>query len=216
MGGAMLMFLCSTIGAASPGALIAPGPRELREAEAELEQRVLQAEAVGRAASRLQNAAFRADDPCDDGLLVRALAFAEVWRDAAQRARVQGDRAQRIAASKTLTPIMNEERTASIAELATRAQQQARAWFEFDRLEARRRTTCEEPLAEAPGLRSPTPVPSDQEGRPVAVWVLRGVLCPGGRSSTGVAVVSESVCVDVDSACSCDVAEVLPGAVLAP
>ncbi len=214
----MVILLSSVLGPAfaNPGAIIAPGPRELQAAEAELTERVLRAEAIGRAASRLQNAAFRAEEPCDGGLLTRARAFAEAWRDAAQRARVQGVRTLDMADSATLTPIMNEERRARVTDLAERAEKQAKSWFEFDRLEERSKVKCDGPMRPAAGLRSPTPIPDGQEGRPVAIWVLEGALCPGARRVRGVAVVSGPVCVDVDPACSCEPVEVLPGAALAP
>jgi len=216
----MLTIFWTTLGVpavfANPGAVIAPGPVELRVAEVELKTRVLHAEAIGRAASRLQNAAFLASDPCDDGMTTRSRSFAAAWRDAAQRARAQGDRTQRMAGSATLAPIMTAERIAQVEDLAARAIQQARAWYEFDRLEARSKVRCDEGLQAAPGLRSPNPVPAGQEGRPRAIWVLQGALCPGGRRARGVAVVSGDVCVDIDPACSCEPASVLPGAVLAP
>ncbi|MEO0605467.1 MAG: hypothetical protein AAF211_28810, partial [Myxococcota bacterium] len=167
-------------------------------------------------ASRLQNASFLADDPCEGGLLVRARAFAAAWRDAAQRARVQGTRTRAMADATTLVPIVSDERKATIDDLATRADQQARAWYEFDRLEERSKTQCEGALRPAEGLPAPTPVPRGQEGRPVAIWVLQGSLCPGAISAKGVAVVTGPVCVDVDPTCSCDPVAVLPGAALAP
>jgi len=217
MGGAMLTILWTTLTAsANPGAVIAPGPLELKAAEQELEQRVLDAEAIGRAAARLQNAAFRAEDPCRDALLPRSRAFAQAWRDAAQRARAQGDRTRRMAESSTLAPIMTPQRRARVGDLAGRAELQARAWLEYDRLADKSRESCEGGIQAAEGLPSPTPVPKDEEGRPVAIWVLQGALCPGGLRADGVAVVRGKVCVDIDPACSCDPVEVLPGAVLSP
>ncbi|MEN0064960.1 MAG: hypothetical protein AAGA48_22635 [Myxococcota bacterium] len=209
-------WFIATVTFANPGALLAPSPRELQAAEAELSERVLRAEAIGRAASRLQNTAARAEDPCEGGLITRARAFASAWRDAAQRARVQGERTQRMASSPTLAPIMNDERKARVDDLAKRAEQQAQSWFEFDRLEERSKVQCEDGVKPARGLPSPTPIPRGDEGRPVAIWVLQGSLCPGPRRVRGVAVVSGPVCVDTDPGCGCEPAEVLPGAVLAP
>lgn len=201
---------------ADPAVLLAPAPGELVEAEAELERRVLDAEAIGRAASRLQNATAHLEHPCDGGFILRARAFASAWRDAAQRARVQADRTRTIAASPTLTPLVDEARTASIEQKAARAERQAAAWLEFDRLERRSRVRCDGPLQPADGLPDPTPRAIGETGLPVAVWVITGTLCPGARDVQGVAVVRGPVCVDLDPACACDLRELQPGAVLAP
>lgn len=201
---------------ADPAMLLAPGPGELVEAEAELEVRVLQAEAIGRATGRLQNATVHEEDPCAKGFLKRAIAFATAWRDAAQRARVQADRTVMIAASPTLTPLVDEARTAQIETLRARAERQAVAWLEFDQLQRRSKVRCEGPLQPALGLSDPTPRALGEEGAPIAIWVLQGTLCPGARDRTGVAVVRGPVCVDLDPACACEPIEVQPGAVLAP
>lgn len=201
---------------ADPAVLLAPGPAELVAAEEELERRVLDAEAIGRAASRLQNATAHVEHPCDGGFLRRSRAFATGWRDAAQRARVQGNRTAMMASSPTLASLVNEERTERIQAWLARAERQALAWLEYDKLQERSRIECRGPLQPAVGLPDPTPRAAGEEGVPVAVWVLTGTLCPGARDVEGVAVVRGPVCVDLDPACACRPVEVLPGAVLAP
>lgn len=202
--------------AEDPGVLLAPNPAELVAAEQELKARVLRAEAIGRAASRLQNRVFRVDDPCEDSLGSRTTAFGRAWRDAAQQARVQADRTQRIAQSPTLTPIVDTSRRRDIDALAHRAEQQALAWIEFDRIESMADETCTTPLQPAIGLEHPTPRAITELDQSVAIWVLSGTLCPGPKPQHGVAVVEGPVCVDLDPACSCTPAAVLPGAVLTP
>lgn len=210
------MWVFTSAWAEDPGVLLAPNPADLAAAEQELRERVIRAEAIGRAASRLQNSLFRASDPCEDTLAIRTAAFGLAWRDAAQRARVQADRTQRMAQAPTLTPIVDDPRRRDIDALARRAEHQGRSWLEFDRIEAGSRVTCEGSLQPAVGLDHPTPRAITEIDQPVAIWVLSGTLCPGPRSQHGVAVVDGPICVDLDPACSCTPAPVLPGAVLTP
>ncbi len=201
--------------AGEPAALLAPAPRELVEAERELTDRVLRAEAIGRATTRLQNASVYLEDRCEQAFVARAMVFGKAWRDAAQRARVQADRTQLIAGAHTLLPIMDDARRAEIDTLARRAGVQARSWLEFDALLAKEKLECEAPLKPAVGLASPTPRAVGEDNVPVAIWVLAGTLCPQ-QQEAGVAVVDGPVCVDLDPACSCEPVAVLPGAVLSP
>lgn len=210
------LVIGSALAWAEPGVLLAPAPEELVQAERELEQRVLEAEAIGRAASRLQNAAFHEEDPCAGGLRVRARAFGEAWRDAAQRARVQAERTALIASAQTLGPLVDADRQAQIETFGGRAERTAVSWLEFDRLESRTRAACTDAIQPGPGLPDPTPRAVGEEDVPVAVWVLSGRLCPGAREVRGVTVVRGPVCVDLDPACSCDPVPAQSGAVLAP
>ena len=213
---AVWLVLQALVARGEPAVLLAPTPAELVAAERELEARVLDAEASGRAVSRLQNAAVHNESPCDGDYVMRSRAFAPAWRDAAQRARAQAQRTETIARSPTLEPLMNESRLSSIAHFTDRAEQQAKAWLEFDRLQSRSRVVCEGSMRPMPGLPDPTPRAIGEEGAPVAVWVLSGRLCPGARDIRGVAVVRGGVCMDLDPACSCEPGPVLPGAVLTP
>lgn len=212
----MIALWSILVALADPAVLLAPGPGELVESEAELRKRVLAAEAIGRATSRLQNATVYLDDPCEGGFLVRARTFATAWRDAAQRARVQADRTTMIAQSPTLAPLMDTQRMARIDELQARAERQAVSWLEFDALQNRSRIKCTQTLQPALGLPDPTPRAIGEEDVPVAVWVLTGTLCPGADDRTGIAVIRGPICLDLDPACACKPENVLPGAVLAP
>ena len=212
----MLVLFVMRAALADPAMLLAPTPAELVSAEAELKARVLDAEAIGRAASRLQNATVHLEDPCEGGFMTRSLAFARAWRDAAQRARAQAQRTDMIAKARTVEPLMTEARLGQIQALASRAENQARAWLEYDRLTDRSRVKCSEDLRPGPGLAPPNPVAKGEEDAPVAVWVLSGRLCPGARDRQGVAVVRGPVCMDLDPACSCEPQPVMPGAVLTP
>ena len=210
-----MVAAASVAHAEKPATLLAPAPTELVEAENELSRRVLRAEAIGRATTRLHNAAEYLEDPCEGDFLLRAAAFGQVWRDATQRARAQALRTRLIAEAGTLAPLMNEARLQAIDALMARAEAQGRSWLEFDRLQ-KKGPACEGQLKPSPGLDDPTPRAIGEEDVPVAIWVLTGTLCPGSRDEVGVAVVDGPACVDLDVLCACDPKPQLPGAVVTP
>jgi hypothetical protein len=208
---------------AGPEALLAPGPEELATADAELEQRLVIAEAVGRAVARLQSAWISGAGPkgCDDpegaALTVRLRHFGSAWHDSVQRVRVQADRVARLVVAPTLVPIVDAERRGQIDARMARADVQEQAWLELVGWATRvRLPTCDVPLVPTPGLDRPTIAARGEFALPAAITAVGGgVLCPLAIPADGtVAVVDGPVCWTDAASCDCVPDHVSTGAVL--
>jgi len=213
--------------AASATPTLAPDPDDLAAAERELEVRLVDAEAVGRAVARLQSAWITAegsagcDDPVRTPLAVRLRHFASAWHDAVQRVRVQADRLGRLVAAPTLVPIVDTERRGAVESLMARADVEEQGWLELTSWTTRARLpTCDLPLAPAPGFARPTIAARGEGPLPVAITAVGGGrLCPEtlGAVSTGVvAVVDGPVCWTASDRCDCTPEPVEAGTVLGP
>jgi hypothetical protein len=210
---------------AGPEALLAPGPEELATADAELEARLVAAEAVGRAVARLQSVWITGAGPkgCADpegaALTVRLRHFADAWHDTVQRVRVQADRVARLVAAPTLVPIVDAERRAQIDGRMARADVQEQAWLELVGWAARvRMPECAVALTTAPGVDRPTIAARGELSLPAAVTAIGGgLLCPLAIPADGaVAVVDGPVCWSPGERCDCTPDHVETGAVLGP
>lgn len=220
------LLLLTTLPAAraTPAEALAPGPRELAEAQAELASRLATSEAIGRAVSRLQTAWVTSpgkgcEDPDRAALADRARHFARAWHDAVQRVRVQADRTARLVASPTVVPVVDAERRAGIDALMARVDSQEQGWLELVAWSARARLQdCGVGLRPSPGLPDATVRPEGERRAAVAVTAVGGgFLCPLGAPADGaVAVVAGAACWAEQSFCGCDPAPVEPGAVLGP
>jgi hypothetical protein len=215
---------------ASDAGWIAPGPAELRASLQTLEGRLVEAEAVGRAAERLQNAwgtalaagvrAPCAADPTAHAVAARVVAFGNAWRDAAQRARAEDERLAGWVASETVAPLLDAETGARVTSARARVQAQADAWMEFvgwqDRYFRPTATGCAEALSAAPGIALALPVAPDEGALPVAIIGLGGgTVCPVGLPADGrVVLLPTAVACMGDAGCGCAPVPVAPGAVL--
>jgi hypothetical protein len=215
---------------ASDAGWIAPGPAELRASLETLEARLAEAEAVGRAAERLQNAwgtalaagvrAPCAADPAAHAVAARVVAFGAAWRDAAQRARAEDGRLAGWVSSETVAPLLDPETGARVASARARVQAQSDAWMEFLGWQARyftpTATGCTSALSAAPGVALALPVAPDERSLPVAIiGVGGGTVCPVGAPADGrVVLLPNAVACMGDGDCSCAPAPVSPGAVL--
>jgi len=211
--------------------LLVPGPTELTEAVAEATTRVERAEALGHAATRLQNALgerlasarpISCTDPTAQALLARLTVFAPAWRDAAQSARAQRDRLDRIVAAPTVVPVIDQAMLARIEETSRRTEDQATAYQEFrawdERYLSREARRCAVDLAASPGLEVGLPVPPDETGRPVAVvGIGGGLVCPLGVPADGtVVLLADGRGCWAATECDCAPVDQLPAAVLGP
>ena len=215
---------------ASDAGWIAPGPAELRASLAALEARLDEAEAVGRAAERLQNAwgialatgvrAPCAADPAAHAVAARVVAFGAAWRDAAQRARAEDDRLAGWVSSETVSPLLDAETGARVAAARARVAAQSDAWLEFvgwqDRYFTPSAAGCADGLSAAPGVALALPVAPDERQLPVAIiGVGGGTVCPVGAPADGrVVLLPNAVACMGDASCACAPAPVSPGAVL--
>ncbi len=221
----LLLLGAPTAGRADPAALeqLAPTQAELEEALAHAEAAASRAAALQEASLLLQNAlgAARArtrrlpvcEDPELTSVVARARVFGAAWRDAAQRLRVEAARLEGMAARGTAA--IDGDRLAAVlraADEGARSEALASTWHASFVETAF--VECGPPLDAAPGLRRAARAAGEAEG-PVAVHLSGGgFLCPGLVAADGrVAVVDPRGCIS-RSACSCEPAALLPGAVI--
>lgn len=204
---------------------LAPGPRELNEAQDELVTRIETAEAIERAVARLQSAFLTTpatDELCRDPLrgpvVVRLRLFAEAWHDAAQRTRVQARRVARTAAAPTVTPMIDPDRREAIDRLLERAKAQEAAWLEFVAwADSTTVDVCDLQLLPMPGI--PDPIVRGQGeimGGVAVTTSSEGYVCPGAVAapSGAVLILPGPSCYAKDPSCGCEAAAIDPGAVL--
>jgi hypothetical protein len=223
------VFAAEPVPAPDPGAWVAPGPAELAAAVGELEVRLDRAEAIGRAAERLQNAwasDLAAGDkrPCEDAeersIAARILMFAPSWRDAAQATRAQGDRVRALLASPTVAPLIDPTTHDRISALEARSGVEVAAWLEFaawhDRWFAPSARGCAAEVAAAAGLPAQNvAAPGESEPATAIIGLGGGTLCPDGLPADGtVQVVSRPLVCIGKADCTCDPIPVAAGAVL--
>jgi hypothetical protein len=226
-----LYWLMTWMALADPVADLAPGPRELAEAQAELELRLTAAEAIERAVARLQSAYASTpalDETCRDPLrgpiTLRLRLFASAWHDAAQRVRVQAKRVEIVSRSPTVTPIVDTERRQLLDGLLARALEQENGWLELVAWVGKHLTDrCDElELTAMNGLPDPIIRAQGEKQGPAAIIALTpGYVCAQGTAEglaadNRVLIVSGPVCWSSTSACGCKHRPVNPAAVLGP
>jgi hypothetical protein len=226
-----LYWLMTWMAFADPVADLAPGPRELAEAQAELELRLTAAEAIERAVARLQSAYASTpalDETCRDPLrgpiTQRLRLFASAWHDAAQRVRVQAKRVAIISQSPTVTPIVDTERRALLDNLLARSLEQENGWLELvawvdkhladrcDDLELMAMNGLPDPIIRGQG---------EKQGAAAVIALTPGYVCVQGQAEgvpadNRVLIVTGPVCWASTSACGCKHHPVNPAAVLGP
>jgi hypothetical protein len=222
--------------------ILAPGLLQAREAISRLERLVDEAEAIGTALFRVQNAfgerrASSTDAPdCQTPWLLdlgwRSREFGRAFRDAVQSARVQARRVESLTVQQTVQPLLDPETNHKILALLTRVDDlvrrfpEAAAWQE-NYLEPLMKG-CEPVPAPAPGLEAAVPplptggtaaatAPGARKSPLVAVLAFGGGwLCPGAVPAAGVMLVAGEVCYSAVEACDCEARTVSPATVLGP
>lgn len=212
---------------------MAPGPVELREANAAMDARLLESRALGAAVSRIQSRwaerALRGASKlgCDDAearsLAARSRALGAAWRDAVQSARVQLDRLETLWITPTVTPLLDlddlrraDTIRADVAD-ATRRLGEASAWQ--NRVVDPAMRGCAVAIEPAEGLAAPSPVAADEVGAPVAIFALGGgLVCPIGVPADGrvVVVPDGQACLGTRDCFTCTPEDLLPATVLSP
>ncbi|MCK6508085.1 hypothetical protein L6R53_32755 [Myxococcota bacterium] len=215
--------------------LLAPSPADLDRARARADQLLSQAEAVGLATARAQNAwqALGAAPDCSPhsaSLALRAELLGVAWWTRLQSARAELGRIRRAQAAATLQPLLVAADDQALVDLAARADRSAVQYLVAARLQAERLQPwaegCPGALEAAAGLPPTAPVARDEAALGTAVLLRTGgVLCPDpGGADAPVAVPwdGEVVVLGTPSACwsagdcACAPAPLLPGAVLGP
>lgn len=225
-----LIQLWMTAAQADPTTDLAPGPRELGETQAELERRLLEAEAIERAVARLQSAFSGTPasvdtclDPIRGPYANRIRLFARAWHDAAQRVRVQAARVERIASSPTVAPIVDVDRRALVDSLLDRSEAQESGWLELVAwVNHSLSDVCDLPLLTAPGV--PDPIirgVGEKTGAVALIAISPGYVCPVGAESGLVAddrvmIVTGPTCWSEKPGCNCEPGPVNTGAILGP
>lgn len=231
MRASVLFGLFLSAGAVADDAtLLAPTPADLAEGSRLLERRLAEAEALGEAVARLQNAwvsggavSRKGCTATDDlSLAARQLAFGAAWRDAAQAARAQLDRVLHMAASPTVAPLIDALDNERVGSLQAKVAQSTALYAEASAWQARvvgpAVVRCALALVPAAGL-SQDELRAAGEARPaVAVSAVGGGrLCPLDVPADGrvVVLLDGRACYGA-STCGCAPAPVLPGEVLGP
>jgi hypothetical protein len=224
-----VFLVLATAALADPTSRLAPGPGELSTAQAELEGRLVVAEAVGVAVARLQGAHTNLTGkgtPCEDPVRAQSLArlrhFADRWHDAIQRVSVQAERLRWTAAAPTVEPIVDEERQALIRALITRSTRLESQWLEtWAWFQATAPRVCRESaLTSFAGLPPPAIQAADEVTGATAVTAVSGFVCPERGSPVEPAgdlvLLSGRACWSESAACDCQRVDTWPGAVLGP
>lgn len=225
----MRALLCLIVLLAADPSRLTPSPADLDAAVAELDGRLVEAEALAEATARLQNALVEAGalsrKPCseaaDAALVTRAATFGAAWRSAAQAARASADRLRPLLDAPTVTPLLEPAARARAEALLARADADARLYLEASAWQARFLTPgasrCPAALAVAPGL--PRTEPDRERAAPAVAFaaVGGGRVCPMDQPADGGVFVAPAgrACWSAD-ACGCEPQPVLPGAVLGP
>ncbi len=161
---------------------------------------------------------------CDDlrslDLASRARLLGAGLRDAAQAARTQARRVERVLPAPTVRPLVDAQmefralRLLERAEVLERGYQESAVWHSRFVEAAMRR--CPTVLEPAPGFDDPSPrAPDDTSSAQVAVVVAGpGKACPPGVRFGSVAVVPAGLVCYGDEACDCEPAPVFPAAVI--
>jgi hypothetical protein len=226
----LLLRLWSASAVADPISTLAPGPRELGTAQAELSERLAASEAMEVAVARLQSTLASApafDDLCRDPLraplTVKLRLFATAWHDSAQRVRVQADRVARLADSPTVSPIIDEDRRIALDALIERARKQESSWLELVAWVGREAlVTCDVELETHSGLPDPIVRARGEDQGAVAVLARQGgFVCAAGvtegvPADDRILIVAGPACWSPKQHCSCTPARVDPAAVLGP
>lgn len=219
-----------TLAFADPVADLAPGPRELAEAQAELETRLLAAEAIERAVARLQSAYASTpaiDETCRDPLrgpiVQRLRLFGSAWHDAAQRVRVQARRVALLGQAPTVTPIVDTDRRQLLDSLLKRADEQENGWLELVAWAGKHLKERCDGLALRPVDGLPDPIiraQGEKQGAAAVIALTPGFVCAEGvdpiPTDNRVLIVDGPVCWSAESSCTCEKAPVNPAAVLGP
>ncbi len=205
--------------------LLAPGPQELRAQVATLRRHLEEADAVGRAESRIHNtlaqtalpqgSAALCATPESRSLLARSRVFGRAYRDLVQTVRSDAGRLRRLLEEPTLQPILRREQQEQADALLARVSKHERRYREMSAYQARylepALQRCKPELVAAPG------VPGERFDRTAVSGVGGGRICPGNVPADGRVVVLDEprACYGV-AECKCAPMPVTPGAVLGP
>lgn len=246
----ILAFLLFALALAAPGpatagrgdgiepSILAPGLIQARDAISKLERLTEEAEAIGAALFRVQNAfgENRAAQPdqtgCDTAWLVdlgfRSREFGRAFRDAVQSARVQARRVESMTVAQTVQPLLDPETNHKVLTLLTRVDNLVRRYPEAASWQQNYveppMKGCQPVPVPAAGLGDPVraPVVADGAAAPrraplVAVFAFGGGwLCPGAVPAAGVMLVAGEVCYSATEDCGCEPAAVSPATILGP
>lgn len=141
----LLLLLLGPVAGAEEPSLSTPAPADLAQVAAELERRVVEAEARGQETASLQNAWVTSgapgrkpcQEPADLVLAQQAEAAGKALRDASQAARAQADRVRELLLAPSLAPLLDEAALARHAALIARADESARRTLEASAWHAR-------------------------------------------------------------------------------
>jgi hypothetical protein len=192
----------------TPTEWVAPGPDTLLNAMEELDIRLTWAESLSHAGARWQNQRQPNDRTCDGGAAAY-FHFAESWQKAAQRARVQRDRASWLWDAPTLETVHTAELGQELDALQARTEQVERTWMVFVAWHERFGPRC----STVPPIRAITPAGMSVSDLH-AIWLVEGVLCPVRSEETGVHLVTGPVCAAENFDCACTPIATAPGSVI--
>lgn len=201
-----------------------PPPTSLHVRLVRARKELARAQAMATALVRIHNrwaellATHTAPTSCEANphlpLLRRSPLLLEAWRDAAQSARAEWARLERLAADRALQSVWTEDDRNELEHLRTEIAEQAPAWMEARAWQEQLVTPT---LQRCPGAPTAGPGLGEMQ-QPVAVLgVGGGWICPGDIPAQQVVVVLDDprACWgELD--CACLAEPVLPGAVLGP
>lgn len=225
----MRALLCLIVLLAADPSRLAPSPSALDTAVAELDSRLVEAEALAEATARLQNAFVEAGAvahkacavPADAALVARAAAFGAAWGSAAQAARASADRLRPMLEAPTIAPLLEPAARSRVDALLARVDADTRLYLEASawhaRIMAPAVARCRTPLSPAPGLDRTEPDRARAAPAVALAAVGGGRLCPMDLPADGRIVVAPTgrACLGAEG-CGCEPVAVLPGAVLGP
>jgi hypothetical protein len=214
------------------GALLAPGPKELERAMTSMYEDMARTDAIGTALGGIHGGfaerlvAKQTPLPCEEreaGLLVaRARALGATYRDAVQSRRADLARLERLWASPTVAPLLDDDDLSAAADLRLQVHRHTLAWLEMSAWQARHveplARRCAPELSVTAGVGYAGPVAVGETTEWTAVFgVGGGFVCPGAHPADGqVVLLPGSLACYGTSECTCTLVPVLPAAVIGP
>ncbi|HYX93039.1 MAG TPA: hypothetical protein VE782_15840 [Myxococcaceae bacterium] len=190
-----------------------------------LEDKLVRAEAIHVALSRMQNQLaerLKAGlGPCADAtgesLVARTRVLGPALRDAAQAARAELARVRALRESPTVAPLLGGPEQSRLDALTERVKSASRRYLvalEWNRRFIPDESRCAARVQASPGLPAPDGAPN--RGPVAVIGAGGGHICPGQLRAEGVIVLDRPEACYALQDCACSPKPVFPGAVIAP
>jgi hypothetical protein len=220
-----LLVLLTAVPDAGPWEWLAPDVQQYEARVRELESKLVRAEAIHVALSRVQNQIAErlkaGVGPCVDAagqsLVARTRVLGPALRDGAQAARAEHARVRALRDSPTVAPLLGAPEQSRLDALTERVKAASRRYLvalEWNRRFIPDEEKCAAAVQPAPGLSAPDGATA--RGPVAVIGVGGGRICPWQMRAEGVVVLDRPEACYAHQECACTPKPVLPGAVIGP